>query len=86
MLMVKPAKLYAQLLDDPSRVIAFRDFERLLEAFGFVHARTSGSHRIYTHPLVLRPYPVQPAGKDAKRYQVREFLELVEEHSLYMLG
>lgn len=84
--MTSPVKLYAQLLDDPSRIIAFRNLERLLEAFGFVHARTSGSHRIYTHPLIPRPYPVQPDGKDAKRYQVRKFLELVEEHSLYMRG
>lgn len=77
-------KLYARLLANPRQSIAFRDFERLLEAFGFTLARTTGSHRIYVHPLLQRPFPVQPDGKDAKRYQVREFLELIEEHSLYM--
>lgn len=77
-------KLFARLLANPRQSIAFRDFERLLLAFGFELARTTGSHRIYVHPNLMRPFPVQPDGKDAKRYQVREFLELIEEYSLYM--
>jgi predicted RNA binding protein YcfA (HicA-like mRNA interferase family) len=82
--MVKPARLYQRLLDSPGQVIAFRDLERLLVAFGFVRDRVVGSHRQYVHPLVPRPLPVQPEGKDAKRYQVREFLELVEKYGLHM--
>ena len=77
-------KLYARLLANSRQSIAFRDFEKLLRAFGFEHVRTKGSHRQYVHPLVPRPLPVQPESKDAKPYQVREFLELVEEFSLYM--
>lgn len=80
--MVKPHKLYAQLLQSASRSISFRDFEALLAAFGFEHARTTGSHRQYVHPVIPRPFPVQPDGKDAKRYQVRELLELVEQYGL----
>lgn len=80
--MVKPHKLYAQLIQSTSRSISFRDFEALLAAFGFVHARTTGSHRQYVHPAIPRPFPVQPGGKDAKRYQVRELLELVEQYGL----
>ena len=83
--MVKPSKLYAALLMTNSRSMSFRDFEKLLLAFGFVHARTTGSHRQYTHPLVPRSFPVQPEGKDAKRYQVRELLELIEAHGLYIM-
>lgn len=82
--MTQLAKLYAALVADPRGAISFRDFERLLRAFGFAHARTNGSHRIYTHPAVPRPFPVQPSAKDAKRYQVREFLDLVEAHHLDM--
>lgn len=82
--MVRPAKLYAQLVDDHRRSVSFRDFEALLEAFGFRLARTRGSHRQYTHPAVPRPFPVQPGGKDAKPYQLRELLELVERHGLKM--
>jgi len=82
--MTKLAKLYAHLLANPRKSIPFRDFERLLGAFGFEHSRTKGSHRQYVHPDVPRPLPVQPESKDAKPYQVREFLELIEEYSLYM--
>ena len=84
--MTQIAKLYARLLANQRLTISFSDFLRLLAAFGFTHARTSGSHRIYVHPAIGRPFPVQPDGKDAKRYQVREFLELIEEHGLYIAG
>jgi len=82
--MTQIEKLYARLLANQRQSIAFRDFEALLKAFGFELARTTGSHRQYVHPSVPRPFPVQPEGKDAKRYQVLEFLELVEQYSLYM--
>ena len=82
--MTKPDKLYQQLLSSTSRSISFRDFERLLRAFGFELDRTAGSHRQYVHPAIPRPFPVQPGGKDAKRYQVRELLELVERYALHL--
>ena len=82
--MTKPDKLYQQLVTSTSRSIRFRDFERLLRAFGFEHDRTVGSHRQYVHPSNPRAFPVQPSGKDAKRYQVREFLELVEHYGLHL--
>lgn len=72
--MTRIAKLYATLLADPRGSLSFRDFERLLRAFGFVHDRTVGSHRQYVHPRIPRPFPIQPGGHEAKRYQVREFL------------
>lgn len=82
--MTRVDKLYERLLASRKQTIAFRDFEKLLAAFGFQLARTTGSHRQYVHPELIRPFPVQRAGKDAKAYQVREFLELVEEHGLYI--
>jgi predicted RNA binding protein YcfA (HicA-like mRNA interferase family) len=80
--MVKPTKLYDNLLDDPSRIVTFRDFERLLRAFGFEHERTTGSHRHYVHPKVPWVLTVQPDGKDAKRYQVRRLLDIIREYEL----
>lgn len=50
--MVKPLKLYEKLQQSPNSVVAFRDFERLLAAFGFVLQRTRGGHRAYKHPGV----------------------------------
>jgi predicted RNA binding protein YcfA (HicA-like mRNA interferase family) len=68
------------------RSIAFRDFERLLTKLGFRLDRTSGSHRIYLHPKVSRPLNVQPIGKDAKPYQVRQLRDMIEEFELRLEG
>jgi predicted RNA binding protein YcfA (HicA-like mRNA interferase family) len=82
--MVRIYKLYAQLLSDHRATLTFRDFERLLEAFGFRLDRTKGSHRQYVHPAVPFVLTVQPDGKNAKRYQVRQFLDMVAEFGLSM--
>lgn len=80
--MTKPVKLYALLLQSTDRSVDFRDFIAMVEAFGFEHSRTKGSHRSYVHPACDALLVVQPKGKDAKRYQVREFLGIVEENGL----
>lgn len=82
--MTKPDKLYQQLLESSARSISFRDFERLLRAFGFVHKRTKGSHRQYVHSDVKAVMTVNSAGKEAHRYQVELLLELVEEYGLHL--
>ena len=82
--MTKPPKLYQQLLANPGTIVSFRDFERLLRAFGFELDRTEGSDRQYAHPAVPRPFPVQRSGKDAKRYQVRQFLQLIHTYGLHL--
>jgi predicted RNA binding protein YcfA (HicA-like mRNA interferase family) len=79
----KPAKILQRLLDG-QHSISFRDFERILVALGFSWERTKGSHRQYVHPKIPRPFPVQPSGKDAKRYQIRELLELIEGYGLHI--
>ena len=81
--MVKAITLLRRLLGGQSN-ISFRDFERILIALGFTQSRTKGSHRVYVHPAVPRPFPVQPDGKEAKRYQIRELLELVEAYGLHI--
>lgn len=82
--MTKPSKLYEQLLANPNTILAFRDFERLLVAFGWEHRRTKGSHRHYVHPSVPFVLTINPDGKSAHRYQVRRLLELIEEYGLHI--
>jgi len=82
--MTKPSKLYEQLLANPTATVSFRDFERLLEAFGWELKRTKGSHRHYAHARVPTILTINPDGKSAHRYQVRLLLELVEEYGLHM--
>jgi predicted RNA binding protein YcfA (HicA-like mRNA interferase family) len=57
--------------------IAFRDLERLVFRLGFRLDRVSGSHHIYVHPKVSRPLNIQPIGKDAKPYQVRQLRDII---------
>lgn len=75
-------KLFTRLLANPRQSIAFREFERLLAAFGFAHVRTKGSHQSWHHPAAPRPLIIQPRGKDAKPYQVQQFLDMIEELGL----
>ncbi len=84
--MTKPDKLYQQLLSSSARSVSFRDFERLILAFGFRLRRVRGSHRHYTHPKVHTVLTINPSKGDAHRYQVRLLLELVEECALSIEG
>ena len=52
--MTRIDKLYAQLLANPRATISFRDFEKLLKAFGFEHVRTTGSHRRIARNRLIR--------------------------------
>ena len=81
--MVKPTKLLQRLLQG-SRNISFRDFQRLREAFGFRLTRVSGSHHVYGRTDIDRPLIIQPNGKDAKTYQVEQFLDMLEAYGLSM--
>jgi predicted RNA binding protein YcfA (HicA-like mRNA interferase family) len=47
-----------------------------------VRERTNGSHRIYSHPKISRPFPIQNVGGQAKPYQVRQLLKLMRDHNL----
>jgi predicted RNA binding protein YcfA (HicA-like mRNA interferase family) len=80
--MTQLTKLFGRIRRSPGTIIAFRDLERLLVALGFEHDRTVGSHRHYVHPDVPEVLTVQPDGKEAKRYQVRKLLAIVEEYGL----
>ena len=74
-------KLYERLLQHTQNV-RFADFCKVVEAFGYRHDRTSGSHAIYEHPQTPRPLNLQNSHGQAKPYQIRQFLREVEEFHL----
>ncbi len=80
--MTQIEKLFARTTANPGQQIAFREFVALIEAVGFRHARSKGSHRSYRHADCPKLLVIQPQGNQAKRYQVREFLDMVEEFRL----
>jgi len=79
--MRKPRKTLERILSG-SRNVRFADMQALVEAFGFTLIRISGSHHIFTHPDLPELINLQEVGGHAKPYQVRQFLKLVEQHSL----
>lgn len=64
---------------------SFVDLRRIAEAFGFVLKRTNGSHHIFQHPDVPGNLNLQPSGKDAKPYQVRQLLDIIDANGLDMI-
>jgi len=79
--MASSRRVFDQVIHGQGR-IAFRDLQRLLRQLGFRLDRVSGSHHIYLHPKVSRPLNVQPIGKDAKPYQMRQLRDMIEEFGL----
>ena len=82
--MSKASKIFERL-QSAGRVggsLTFREFDRLLRAFGFRHERTTGSHRQYVHPRVPWVFTVNPDGTDARRYQVRQLLDMIDTYEL----
>jgi hypothetical protein len=53
-----------------------------VQTFGFQLARINGSHHILIHKDVPQPLNLQEVDGQAKPYQVRQFLRIVEENNL----
>jgi len=75
-------QLYQKMRRNPANV-RFAQIVRLAEESGFLEARVRGSHHIFRHPehrgAVLN---LQDHKGQAKPYQVRQLLALVEEYRL----
>lgn len=54
----------------------------LVQGFGFTLSRTDGSHHIFTRPDIPELVNLQNIKGQAKPYQIRQFLKLVETHNL----
>ena len=76
--------LWDRLTTGDMRNVGFIEFRHLIEAFGFTLRWVSGSHHISTHPQGPRPLSVQPRRREAKPYQIRQFLEMVQAYGLTM--
>lgn len=75
-------KLLLKLLTGHMQNVRFEDFQELLEDFGFVLSRISGSHHIYTHAGISDIINIQNVKGQAKPYQIRQALKLIELHNL----
>lgn len=79
---MKPAKLLDRLSRGELANVRFGDARRLVEACGFELVRVSGSHHLFSHPVVPELVNLQELRGEAKPYQLRQFLQLVERYNL----
>ena len=79
---MKPRKLLERISRSQTN-IRFADLLRLALALGFIHDRTEGSHHILIHRVHKEAQlNLQPDGNQAKPYQVRQLLRLIEAYNL----
>ncbi len=77
-----PRRLLGRIARGDLANVSFSDLRRLVEAFGFELRRTSGSHHVFVHPDVPELVNLQEVRGQAKPYQIRQFLRLVERYAL----
>ena len=78
---MRKRKLLQKVLTN-QRNVRFSDIVNLVEAFGFRLVRMRGSHHIFTHPDVKELVNLQNVKGQAKPYQIRQFLKLIERYNL----
>jgi predicted RNA binding protein YcfA (HicA-like mRNA interferase family) len=78
---MKRRKLLQKIIDG-SKSIRFSEMVNLVEGFGFKLSRTDGSHHIFTRPDIPEIVNLQDVKGQAKPYQIKQFLKLVEKHNL----
>lgn len=64
------------------QAFSFRELQRLIEAAGFRLKRVRGSHNVYTRKGVVEIINIQPKGRMAKPYQVRQVVSLIAKYGL----
>jgi predicted RNA binding protein YcfA (HicA-like mRNA interferase family) len=62
--------------------VSFNEFVSLAEGFGFFLDRTSGSHHIYKNTRIKEIINLQNDKGEAKPYQIKQFLNIVEKYRL----
>jgi predicted RNA binding protein YcfA (HicA-like mRNA interferase family) len=81
--MNRAEKIKAKLLSGKGyHNFLFGDLVMVLELIGFVHVRSNGSHRFFTHPTIPEPVNIQPQKGKCKPYQLRQVRNIILEHRL----
>ncbi len=79
-------RLVRRLAQGSLRNVRFAELADLAEGFGFRLARVQGSHHIFIHPSIPELLNLQEVRGEAKPYQIRQLLRLVERYNLILEG
>jgi predicted RNA binding protein YcfA (HicA-like mRNA interferase family) len=81
---VNRRRLLRRLSQGSLNNVRFSDLVDLAEGLGFRLARTKGSHHIFAHLSIPEMVNLQNANGEAKPYQIRQLLRLVERYNLML--
>jgi predicted RNA binding protein YcfA (HicA-like mRNA interferase family) len=79
---VAPRRLLARVSRGDLTNVRFADACRLVEELGFELRRRRGSHHVFMHPRVDTLLNLQEVAGEAKPYQLRQLLRLIERYRL----
>jgi hypothetical protein len=79
---VNERRLLKRLGQGAATNVAFADLCSLAVALGFELRRIKGSHYVFAHPSVPELINLQSLRGQAKPYQVRQLMRLVERYDL----
>ena len=74
-------KIYKQIIEEGKTSISFEDLRFLLNKIGFKE-RCKGDHFIFTLEGINEFINLQPDGKSAKKYQVKQVRQIVTKYKL----
>lgn len=74
-------KIYREIIIQGKDNISFNDLTYFVEKLGF-KGRIKGDHHSYRMDGVNAKINIQPVGKDAKPYQVRQIRNIVKEYKM----
>ena len=77
-------RLLRRLAQGRLQNVPFRDMVNLVEGYGFRLSRISSSHHIFVHPDIQELVNLQSDEGEAKPYQIRQFLRIVERYNLQL--
>lgn len=78
---MKNKKLLEKILSN-SKNIKFHDFIKLLYGFGFELDRVKGSHHIFKKDGVKELINIQNVNNKVKRYQIKQFVAIIDKYNL----
>ena len=79
---MKRKKLLGKITRGNLNNVPFPDIVNLAIGFGFKISRIQGSHHIFKHPDLMELLNLQEVHGEAKPYQIRQLLRLVERYNL----
>jgi len=80
---MKKRKLLEKIISG-SKNIRFAEATVLAEAFGFKLDRINGSHHFFVHPGIPELINLQNVKGKVKSYQLKQLLNIIEQHNLQM--